>query len=255
MLSSRCLRTLRVGRLPGRSLRTLGLGLLFGQALLASEAAGQDEWAFTSAVATVDLTDPSGAARVTLRYELTGAEEGALPLGAAVPIELLGIGPATARRVETDRDSHPVILWPVSGTRRAAALRTPSEWGGASYSVTLTYTVEEALEERGERSVFRVPLVTGPIPTETSEGFDLTLHLPEGWAVLDAFPSGLRTDDEGVWTASLSVVPAYVRLNVATDGRWRPGLPHLIDVLTILILGGFALVGWRHLRRVAEAAA
>jgi hypothetical protein len=67
--------------------------------------------------------------------------------------------------------------------------------------------------------------------------------------VAEAFPTGLRpTDTPDVWAVELAVVPAVLSLRARTDGRWRPGLPALLDVAAVLVVVAFSVVGLRHLR-------
>ena len=77
----------------------------------------------------------------------------------------------------------------------------------------------------------------------------------EGWVIADGFRSGLRRDEPGVYTVALTAAPAMVGFRARTDGRWSPGVPLLIDVLTVLLLLGFAAFGWRHLQGVVSGRA
>ena len=76
--------------------------------------------------------------------------------------------------------------------------------------------------------------------------------MPETWRVADGFPSGLRRDADGTLRASLPVAPSMVGFRARSDGTWRPGFPHLVDALTLLVLFGFGLRGWLHLRGVVS---
>ena len=46
----------------------------------------------------------------------------------------------------------------------------------------------------------------------------------------------------------LAVVPAVLSFRARSDGRWRPGLPALLDVAAVLLITAFSVFGWRHLR-------
>jgi len=100
----------------------------------------------------------------------------------------------------------------------------------------------------------RVPVLTGP-PVRAGSGgtaFEARLTVPEEWAVSEGFPSGLRrSEEDGVHLVSLTVAPSVIGFRASTDGRWRPGFPVLVDVLTVLILVCFLGAGWRHLRSMA----
>jgi hypothetical protein len=96
-----------------------------------------------------------------------------------------------------------------------------------------------------------VPVLNVALPPEAASPglFHAELRLPSGWRVAEGFPTGLRAAEAAdVWTVELAVVPAVVSLRARTDGRWRPALKDLLDVAALVLVAGFSLMGWRHLR-------
>jgi len=199
-----------------------------------------------SAVLTVDLTAGDGSASVRVEYRLSGHAP-----GAAIPIQLLGFGVATTDEVRVGA-LDPVVLWPTSGTLRVATVRSWGSAEGEASRFALEYDVLEAVEQSGDAFVVRVPIVVVKLPPveEADELFRARVRLPAAWRVADGFPSGFRADGDD-YSVSLPVVPSVVRLRGRVDGRWRPGLPLVVDLLVVSILLAFAFRGWRHLRRIA----
>lgn len=213
-------------------------------------AAQASAWVFDRADVTIDLTAEAGAAHVSIVYDLEWSDPDSSP--GPIDVALLGLGDITVREIEVNGD--PIVLWPASGSRRAAALPAPTETDATSARISIEYRVADAIEVDGVSARVRVPLVTGPVPKGDARGLGLVVRLPDGWRINDSFPSQLR-GGAGALDAELSVVPAYLRMVARTDGRWEPGLPLVLDILTLLILGSFAFAGWRHLRGVVEARA
>ncbi len=202
-----------------------------------------------------DLTAADGSAAVIVSYVLRAADGGLLPAGSPIDFELLGFGEAT-----TDRfvawGTTPVLLWEMVGSHRAAAISAPSTEDDALL-IELSYSIERAVEEDEGRLHVRVPVLNGPSAPDPGSGggFEARLLLPPGWDLSEGFPSGLRpAGPTGVWAVSLPVVPAMVGFRGSSDGSRRLGLPVVIDLLMLLALGGFAVVGWRHLSGLAREA-
>lgn len=210
-------------------------------------------WATLSARLEVDMTGGDGVALVDVHYGLGASEPGEPPpLDTPIDLELLGFGEATADHVEVMGER--VVLWPTVGSHRAAVVRPPDAVEGDTLVLTFSYRVEHATAGAVELAA-HVPILAGP-PVRTDAGggpaFSARLSVPEVWALSEGFPSGLRATSAGVYEVTLPVVPAVVSFRARTDGSWRPGFPLLIDVLTVVILTGFAGFGWRHLRDVAR---
>lgn len=167
-----------------------------------------------------------------------------------------------------------VVLWPTVGSHRVAVIEPPPAGDAETLSLTVSYRVADVIERRkGDTSGViggtagrdagaagpaelvhaRIPVLTGPPVRAASGGdaFDARLTVPAEWAVTEGFPSRLRRVDDGVWAVSLTVAPSVVGFRASTDGRWRPGFPLLVDLLTLVILAVFLVGGWRHLRRMA----
>jgi hypothetical protein len=214
-----------------------------------------------------DLSAGDGSASVRVAWVLIPWPEGSpAPMDRPVPIELLGFGPATAEAVVLD-DGRTLRLEPDGGTHRSAVLRPAVDAARGPLEVVFSYRVASAaqLEDASVRA--RIPVLTGPLMADVdrraaaaetggegsvgSPAFAARVRLPEAWTVADGFPSGLRRAEDGSYTVSLPVPPAMVGFRARTDGVWHPGLPFFIDVLTITVLIGFAVVGWRHLSSVA----
>lgn len=221
-------------------------------AVAAQEPRRAAAWATVAAHAEIVVSE-SGSAVVRLDYLLGSSEpDVAVPEVEPILLKLLGVGDATVREVMVD--GAPLVLWPASGSLRAAVLRPSAVPAGETLSLSIEYTVARAAEIDGSEVTLRVPLVTGPRPVEDGEGFVTDVEVPAGWVMGDGFPSGLRQTEEGVWIASLPVVPSVVRLQGRTDGVRRIRLPLVVDVLTVGLLLAFALFGWRHLSGVVREA-
>lgn len=167
-----------------------------------------------------------------------------------ISFELLGFGEATADVVDLEPGGA-VVLWPTVGSHRAATVFAPVTATGETFALTARYVVDAPFVTPPDdvRAHVRVPVLTGPpVRAEGGEAFRATVTVPPEWAVAEGFPSGLRADEPGVWAVSLSVAPSMVSFRARTDGRWRPGFPHLVDLLTVLVLGAFAFIGRRHLK-------
>lgn len=228
-------------------------------------------WSTLSQQVEVDMRAGDGGADVVVRYRLGSAEEGGdLPSTEPVTFELLGFGDATAGEIVVGRpDRSPaerVVLWPTVGSHRVAVVEPPHELDGRTLTLTVSYRVENAIEGLGADGGgegaggdlagmihARIPVLTGPPVRAESGGvaFEARLTVPGAWRVTEGFPSGLQEVGDGAHSVSLTVAPSIVGFRASTDGRWRPGLPFLMDVLTVLILASFLGVGWRHLRRMA----
>lgn len=179
------------------------------------------------------------------------------------------------------RPGERVVLWPTVGSHRMAVVEPPFDLDGETLTMTVAYRVQNVAAGLGAGAAgpttaadgrdapagrdggggdlagmihARIPVLTGPpVRAESGgEAFQARLTVPESWAVSEGFPSGLRAVDDGVWAVSLTVAPSVVGFRASTDGRWRPGLPLLVDVLTVLILASFIGAGWRHLRSIAR---
>lgn len=249
---------------PRRAARAWGVASAL---LLAARPVGAQEdvsWRVASAHLEADLTQGDGSAAVTLDWVLVPSHEDApLPMRLPIPLDLLGFGAATAEEVVVD-GARVVRLESDAGSHRSAALTAPEREPAAALPISFSYRVASAVELDGAWARGRIPVLTGPPAVDGSraglEGdgarpgpsggdvFSATLRLPEGWSVGDAFPSGLRRGDDGAYRVTLPVTPAMLAFRARTDGAWRPGFPLVVDVLTVLVLLGFAAVGWRHLR-------
>jgi len=199
-----------------------------------------------SVLLTADLTAGDGSASVRVEYRLSGGAP-----DTAVPIQLLGFDEATTDQVRVgDRD--PVVLWPTSGTLRAAMVRPWASEASEYGRFVVEYDIREAVEESGNDFLVRIPVVVAGLTAGDArdEFFRASVRLPAEWRVADGFPSGFRPDADA-HSVSLSVLPAVLRLQGTVDGSWRLGLPLLVDVLVVSILLAFAFFGWLHLRRIA----
>lgn len=233
---------------------SLVLGVAVGGALFPADSEAQEggEWVVLSARMTADLTAGDGSAAVTLSYVFGPSEpDGALPVGRAISLELLGFADATTEDVATGRGER-IVLWPTVGSHRAATLRPPFEVDGDTFPVEFSYRIERAVESTGDRLRGRVPVLSGPPPRGdgVTGGFEATVLLPEGWTLNDAFPSGMRRKEDGSWAVTLPVVPAMVGFRGTVGDGWSPGLPLVVDLLTITFLLAFAAFGWRHMREM-----
>jgi len=226
------------------------LGVAFAPARGRAQEGG--DWVVLSARMTADLTAADGSALVTLEYVFGSSESGgALPVDRAIPLELLGFADATTDDVLAGGETR-LVLWPTVGSHRAAMLRPPFEVQGNAFPVEFSYRIERAVETSGDRLRGRVPVLSGPAPRGdgATGGFEAKLLLPDGWTLNDAFPSGMRRNEDGVWAVALPVVPALVGFRATAGDGWSPGLPLMIDVLTLGFLLAFAAFGWRHMRRM-----
>jgi hypothetical protein len=146
-------------------------------------------------------------------------------------------------------------LRPDGGSRVRATVpleeRAP---GDHRASLAFAYRVAGAavLDEGAMR--VRIPVATLVMPSATDSGdvFHARVTLPDGWRVVEGFPTGISEREPGVHSADLRVVPSLVSMRGRTDGAWRPGLELLIDLLTSVVLVVVLAVGWRRMREVAR---
>lgn len=193
-----------------------------------------------------DLTGGDGEAHVRIEYVLTGTSA-----EAAVGATALEFAGARMQDVRVERDGPPLR---VERPRPLAGLvRLPvSSRSGSNESVVATwYDVSGAVVERGALVRGHIPVLSVDLPPEgASPGlFRAQVRLPPGWVLTEGFPTGLAaTDTPGVYAADLAVVPAVLSFRARSDGRWRPGLPALLDAAAVMLVAAFSVVGWRHLR-------
>lgn len=191
----------------------------------------------------VDLTGGDAAA-VRIEYVLA-------PSVTADRVDATALEFAGAR-VEEPRatDGSPV---PVRRLRPlAAALSLPvSRAGGSGPSVVTVYAVPRAVSGHGASVRAHIPVVSVDLPPEAASPglFSAEVRVPPRWRVAESFPTGLSpTDTPGLYRVDLAVVPAVLSFRARSDGRWRPGLPWVLDLLAFVLLLTFSAVGWRHLR-------
>ena len=189
-----------------------------------------------------------------MRYVLAAEDGAALPLDVPIDVELLGFDDAMTDRFATDGAE--VELWPTTGSHRAAAVYAPADASGATLPMEFRYRIEQAVVDDGGKLRGRIPVLSGPsAPTSGERGwFEARLLLPEDWTPSEGFPSGLRVQPDGSYAVALQVVPSLVGFRGRSDGIRRPGLPLLVDLLTLLVLVSFSAFGWRHLSGVARRA-
>lgn len=228
-------------------MRTLGPAFAALALCFPGTAAGQG--AVRSVHLVADLTGGDGAARV--RMEVTVA--GAAP-GTSVRATALEFAGARVRDVRLRHEGGPLPLErprPLADRVRLPVTPTREGEGG---EVVAAYTVPRAVTDDGARARVHIPVLAVDLPPEAASPglFHAELRLPPGWRVAEGFPTGLRpTDTPDVWAVELAVVPAVLSLRARTDGRWRPGLPALLDVAAVLVVVAFSVVGLRHLRASA----
>lgn len=212
-------------------------GLLWSAASLAAQEV-------VSARLTAEVVEGSAAVDVRIAYELDGAPDG------PVRLEALGFGAATAESVEVEGVAGPITLAGESGSMRAATVDVRADG-----RLLLRYRVPAAVEIDGPLVRVRLPVVVLDLPPATAGAsvFEASLEIPPEWSVSGSFPTGLRLVDEAL-TGELAVVPSVVSVRGRTDGAWRPGLATTFDALALLVLVGFGVVGWRHLRGVVAEA-
>ena len=256
-------------RAPTAVLATL-LGLGAAQVL---EAQVESDWRVVGSHVVADLTAADGSAEVTIDFDLASSSGGpgasgepggsagpeAKPASGLASLELLGFDAATASDVRVSGPNVPerrIVLWPTTGSHRTASVHLPDPDGDGRASLRATYRVETAVSDlvalRG-----RVPILTGLAAAEQGgvDAFTAELRLPTDWRVSEGFPSGLRRTESGAYSVSLPVIPSMIGFRASADGEWRPGIPLLVDVLTLTILLGFAAFGWRHLQGVVSRGA
>ncbi len=227
----------------------LRAALLVAAALcLAGPAAAQTT--VRSARLTADLAPDDDGAAVRVEYVL--AVDGASPLR----FELLGFGHATTEgfRIGDRETGTPIRLDAESGSLRAAVFSLGIGADESEFSFVAYYFIAQAVERTGDGVRVHLPVLTLALPPEASklDVFHAEVRLPESWRVSEGFPTGLRRRPDGAYEVDLPVVPSVVSLRARADGAWRPGLPLVLDVLAGLLLLGFGVVGWRHLRKVGR---
>lgn len=199
---------------------------------------------------TADVSAVGTDAEVRIEYTVAPGGQDA----DALRVELLGFGPAAVDSVRVEADGRAIRLAPETGSMRADTFALPpARPDEEEVGVSLTYRVAGAVERSGHDVRVRVPVLVLDLPPAPGGGpvFHGSVRLPDTWSVSGAFPTGLAETEKGRWEVDLSVVPALVSLRGRSDGAWRPGLPQALDALALVLLLGFGLVGWRHLREMA----
>lgn len=222
-------------------------------ALTPSPGAAQDAESTVRSAHLMALVEADGTVRVSLEYGLD-------PMGAdEVPIVLLGFGDATVDVVHVLGGDSSIVMWPASGSRRAAAIAADLPRSVEGDRMVLRYRVENALSFDGETVRGHVPVAAvdwKPVQgggAEDGPVFTAEVALPPEWVLTESFPTGLKAaDGETAHRVTLPAVPAVVSFRARTDGRWRPGFPLAIDLIALLIFVSFSFVGWRHLSRIAR---
>ncbi len=225
--------------------RTAGGGVATVLTCLAALGSAPAELRAQSAVRSARLATElaeDGSARVRIEYELEAeGDVGAVPVVVLVP---RGVEP----RGVTGPRGDAVALVPEGGLRRSASIRPPD--ADRARTLSFEYRVEGAISDEAGGFVARIPVLTVALPAdgESGEVFSGAVSVPEGWAVSEAFPAGLREGAPGVFEATLPVIPSLLTLRGRTDGRWRPGAGLVVELLTALVLTGLGVVTWRRVR-------
>lgn len=241
-----------------RRLRVLAVAVALGPGAAGAQQppdGREARWSTRSTAVDVAVADDGAGVVVGVRYRLGSADGGTLPVDRPIPFELLGFAGALVERF-TVSDGRTVELWPTRGSHRAAALQPPFEVRDSILELDVSYVVDGAIRHDGGPLTARIPLLVGPPGTtaDVAGAFEAALTLPLEWVVSEGFPSGLRQDAGGAWRVSLQTPPAMIGFRGRSDGVARPGVPFLVDLVTLVILLAFSFVGWRHLSSVARRA-
>ena len=197
----------------------------------------------SSASLHADLS-PDGTARVTIDYVFSGASAESLGL------ELLGFADATVEEIFIGTSFTGIPFDAATGRLRSATVEIPGETDPSALRVR--YDVANAARFDGGRFEARIPVLSVKLPPDESTPglFRAAVTVPEGWTVSEGFPTGLRPGADARFDADLPVVPAMVGVRGRVDGGWRPGLPLLLDLMTVVVLVAFSIRGWMHLRAI-----
>jgi hypothetical protein len=171
-----------------------------------------------------------------------------------IPATVLDFGQSAVTNLRFGESRSPAPLRALTGVARTAEVGVEPSSSPGTGRVVVHYEVASPVTSEGADLRAHIPVLSlyRP-PTQPGPGvFSAELRLPPEWSVAEGFPTGLSaTGEPGVYSVELSVVPAVVSFRGRSDGRWRPGLPLGLEVLAGIAMVGFALYGWRHLRRVA----
>jgi hypothetical protein len=217
--------------------------------LQAGALAGQET--VRSALVRADLTDPEAGARVRVEYTVAGAEA-----GASIPATLLAFASARPADLRVGSGARAADFSP--GPGRAWTVLLPAEADATgTVRVVAEYTIPLPLSRRDEAVRGHVPILAPDRPPQEARPglFVGELTLPAGWRVSEAFPTGLRESDaprggSRTLAVELPVVPSTLSFRAHAGGRWRPGLAFVLDVVAALLILGFSVLGWLHMRRV-----
>jgi hypothetical protein len=196
-----------------------------------------------------DLTAVGGGGTVRMEYTLESGEPGSM-----IPATVLDFGPSAATNLRFGEARNAAPLRALTGVARGAEVGVEPSSSPGTGRVVIHYDLASPVTSEDGDLRGHVPVLSlDRPPTQPGPGvFTAELRLPPEWLVVEGFPTGLSaTGKPGVYTVSLSVVPAVVSFRGRSDGRWRPGLPLGLEVLAGIAMVGFGLYGWRHLRRVA----
>lgn len=232
------------------------LGVMGAFAALGILPSGSDAQDSAAVVQTahmrIDVTAGDGSVAVKIDYTLSGTLT-----TDALGVELLGFGSATVAEAVYccwAGEAKTIVLWPTAGSRKMASIPFPSlaEGEEGPPPLQIWYQVTGAVTEEGSAADGRIPVLSVDLPPLSAGGevFSVSLTLPAEWVLIDGFPTGLRQGDDGRASVTLPVVPSLVSFRARSDGRWRPGLPLLIDVLAVALILLAGILGWLHLRKL-----
>ena len=208
-----------------------------------------------SAHARADLT-PTGGPTLVIDYTVAGD-----PGAATVPLVGLAFGGARFRDVRATAASLgelDVSLEARTDGRLVGGVALPAGLAaGEPFSFSLSYEIEGATEREGGLTLHRLPILAVGWPPDEAlpETFTVEALVADGLTVYESFPSGMRASGrEGAaqrYRLALPVIPALVSLRTSRGSPPLNTLPRALNLLVIVLLAGFALLGWRHLRETA----
>ncbi len=179
------------------------------------------------------------AVRLAYRVETSAADRIAF---SALEIDGVAIEELSAFAAETPL---PVDLEPRSGRMRAGAIDVPAE----TNSLELRYVVRGGADRTEDSLRVRLPVAVLGLPIEEARTglFSSVVDLPDGFSVIDGFPSHFVVSPEGSHRWELPLVPTFVAFRASSETVLLTP-PRVVTTAIILLLVAMGFVGARGAR-------
>ena len=124
-------------------------------------------------------------------------------------------------------------------------------------SVRIRFEVVEGLQDTGSGWRVQIPLtVVNWPPRASSKTFLARVYLDGAAEIHSSFPAGFQRvelpGEEGasVYRVVLPVIPSMLRFTASPTGRTGFTFERAVDLAAVVLLAGFAILGWHRFRRL-----